>query len=388
MVAAAGTAVAVSAGPPPAPIAAVGAPNVTRGEPSVAPPSPDATVPEASAPRRRITMAFTGDILIHERLWQTAAAQAGPGERYDFRSLFAPIRPTIADADLAICHLETPLSPAGRQPSSFPIFSTPPEVASAIAWAGYDGCSTASNHSLDGGTAGVVATLDHLDAAGLGHAGTARTRAEASRIARYRVGGVVVAHLSATWSFNGSSPDTAWRAERIDTSALIVDARRARRAGADLVVVSLHAGVEYTHRPTAYQRRVAERLTRGDAIDLIVGHHAHVVQPIHRVHGTWVAFGLGNHLSGMTSSLGTEAVQDGVVLVVTAQRRRGGTWSLAPRVVPTRVDGVRWRVLPVGVTLDRSWASPQLRAELRASWARTLAAVRLLGDEIRPVPRG
>ena len=332
-------------------------------------------------------MAFTGDVLIHERLWQTAAAHAGPGEAFDFRPLFAPIRPVIEGSDLAICHLETPLSPDDRGLASYPVFETPHEVADAIAWAGYDGCSTASNHSLDGGVAGVDATLRWLDRAGLGHAGTARTRGEAARITRYRADGVTVAHLSASWGFNGFTPDVAWRAERIDAARLLADARRARRAGADLVVVSVHWGVEYTHVPTRYQRRVAAMLTRGDAIDLVVGHHAHVVQPVHRESSTWVAYGLGNHLSGMTSSLGTEAVEDGVVLLVTAERDGRGRWTLTPRIVPTRVEEGRWRVLPVGPTLARAWPSPALAAELRASWGRTVAAVRALGDDVATVGR-
>ena len=387
MVAAGGTAIAVGGHPlaeVPPPVAAPTATPATSVPPAAAPSAPPA---EPVAPTRRITMAFTGDLLIHERLWQAAAAHAGSGEAFDFRPLLGPIRPTIAGADLAICHLETPLSPDDRGLTSYPVFETPHELADAVAWAGYDGCSTASNHSLDGGVSGVDATLRWLDRAGLRHAGTARTPAEARRLTRYRVDGVAVAHLSASWGFNGFRPDHGWRANRIDVARLLADARRARRAGADLVVVSLHWGVEYTHVPTSYQRRVAALLTRGDAIDLIVGHHAHVVQPVHREGGTWVAYGLGNHLSGMTSSLGTEAVADGVVLVVTASRGPGGQWSLTPRVVPTRVEEGRWRVLPVAATLGRAWPSPALAADLRASWGRTMAAVRALGDDVAAVGR-
>ena len=107
MVAAGGTTLAVTADPPPV-VGAAGAPAAPTAPPS----SPE--VPEAPAgpvAARRITMAFTGDILIHERLWETAAAHAGAGERFDFRPLLAPVRPSIRGADLAICHLETPLSP-------------------------------------------------------------------------------------------------------------------------------------------------------------------------------------------------------------------------------------------------------------------------------------
>jgi poly-gamma-glutamate capsule biosynthesis protein CapA/YwtB (metallophosphatase superfamily) len=332
-------------------------------------------------------MAFTGDILIHEQLWETAATHAAGSARFDFRPLFARVRPLIAGADLAICHLETPLSPDDRDLSSYPVFETPSEVAEAIAWAGYDGCSTASNHSLDGGASGVAATLHWLDRAGLGHAGTARSWKEARSVTAYRVKGATVAHLSYSWGFNGFTPDHDWRANRIVVARVEADVARARKAGADLVVVSVHWGAEYTRTPTPWQREVADLLTRRRDIDLVVGHHAHVVQPVHREHGTWVAYGLGNFLSGMTSSLGTSAVEDGVILVVKAKRSHRG-WRVSDvSFVPTWVEYDTWRILPIARTLGRRWPSTSLRVALRASMERTITAVRLLGDGVRPTSR-
>jgi poly-gamma-glutamate synthesis protein (capsule biosynthesis protein) len=294
----------------------------------------------------------------------------------------------IAGADLALCHLETPLSPDDAELASYPVFETPHELAPAISWAGYDGCSTASNHALDGGAEGVRATLRWLDRAGLGHAGTARTRGESRRVTTYDVRGVSIAHLSWSWGFNGFEPDDPWRANRIDVPAVLRAAKAARRAGADLVVVSLHWGAEYQGTPTAWQEEVADALTRSRTIDLLVGHHAHVVQPLARVNGTWVAYGLGNILSGMTSSLGTESVQDGVVLLARAERSGGG-WSIGGlSVVTTRVEYGTWRVLPVLRTLRRADPSPALAAELRASDERTLEALAAFGAEVDAVSGG
>ena len=84
----------------------------------------------------------------------------------------------IRAADLAICHFETPVAPEGGPYRGYPSFAVQPEIIAALAGAGYDECSTSSNHSLDDGTAGLVRTLDDLDAAGIGHAGTYRTQAE------------------------------------------------------------------------------------------------------------------------------------------------------------------------------------------------------------------
>lgn len=334
-------------------------------------------------------MAFSGDILIHESLWEKAATHARGSRPYDFRPLLAPVRRLISSVDVAICHLETPLLADDSEPSSYPVFETPHELAPAIAWAGYDGCSTASNHSLDAGSEGVEATLHWLDAAGLDHAGTARTAREARGITYYRFKGTRIAHLSYAFGFNGFEPDAPWRANRISVPRILGDAARAEKSGADLVVVSLHWGLEYTRTPTVWQRSLADRLTRSGLIDLIIGHHAHVVQPVDRMHGTWVAYGLGNLLSGMTGTLGTPAVADGVVMVATAERK-GSRWRVTDlSFAPTWVEYGSWRVLPVAQTLRRSSLPDELEPTLRSSWRRTVDAVDLDGAErdldVRPL---
>jgi poly-gamma-glutamate capsule biosynthesis protein CapA/YwtB (metallophosphatase superfamily) len=88
---------------------------------------------------------------------------ARSGHPYDFRPMFAPIRRLVSAADLAVCHLETPLSPSGRHLSGYPRFNAPPQLAAAIHGAGYDACSVASNHAMDQGIAGVAGTLAVLD---------------------------------------------------------------------------------------------------------------------------------------------------------------------------------------------------------------------------------
>ena len=329
----------------------------------------------------RFTIAFTGDVLVHQSVWEAAAAAATDGRRFDFRPLLAPVRSIIAGADLAICHLETPLSPDDSDLSSYPVFNVPHEVAPALKWAGFDGCSTASNHSLDQGTDGIDATLDALDRAGLEHAGTVRTRAEAARITAYDVGGVTVAHLSYSFGFNGYSREHEWQANLIEPERIVADARRARADGAALVVVSLHCCVEYQHLPTGYQQEVAHSLAASHQVDLIVGHHAHVVQPIARVGRMWVAYGLGNFLSSMTSSLGTAAVEDGVILLADVERRGEGYAVADLRYVPTWVEYGAWRVVPVQRALAGRVRNSASAATLRASLQRTRDAIDLLGAD-------
>jgi Bacterial capsule synthesis protein PGA_cap len=324
--------------------------------------------------RAHYTAIFTGDFLATPATWTTAHAYAG-GNGYDYRPMLARLRPLATSADVAICHLETPLTGPGVGISDYPNYAVPHQLAGAIRWAGYDGCSTASNHSLDRGAAGIRTTLDRLDLVGLKHAGTARSAAERRHTTRYWVNGAALAHLSFTWSFNGHTPAHDWEANRIDAGTILRDARRARRRGADLVVLSLHWGNEHQHAVTHEQAVLARLLLRTPAIDLIVGHHAHVVQPIGRVGGRIVAYGLGNSLSGMTAALFSPAVQDGMALVVGFQEGPHRWHVDRVRFAPTWVTPGRWIVRLVAPALERGGLASWEVAELRRSWTRTVHTV-------------
>ncbi|HEY7175367.1 MAG TPA: CapA family protein, partial [Micromonosporaceae bacterium] len=118
----------------------------------------------APAAPRQFTVIAAGDILLHSRLWAQGRADAAAAGRkgYDFDPIFASARPDIAGADLAICHMETPYGKPNGPFTGFPVFEVPPQIAQTIHDVGYDSCSTASNHSLDGGEAGIDRTLNAL----------------------------------------------------------------------------------------------------------------------------------------------------------------------------------------------------------------------------------
>jgi poly-gamma-glutamate synthesis protein (capsule biosynthesis protein) len=319
----------------------------------------------------RITVAVSGDFLIHAPVWQRAAANAG-GRGYDFRPMLASIRPYIRGADLALCHVETPLTRA--PPRGYPVFNTPPALARAIAWAGHDACDTASNHTLDRGQPGIDETISVLRRAGLGQTGSARSAAGARRIVMLRAKGVRVAYLAYTAVSNGQVQPHPWSVNRASAGRILRDARRARRAGADAVIVNVHWGEEYRSRPSASQVALARRLVRSPAITAIAGQHVHVVQPVRRVRGRLVVFGEGNLLSNQTPACCAPGAQDGLIALLRLEvRPRGGGRAARARLarvdyVPTWVRRPDFRVLPV-------WrarvAGSAPRADLVASWRRT-----------------
>ncbi|MGI8710071.1 MAG: CapA family protein, partial [Acidimicrobiales bacterium] len=276
--------------------------------------------------------------------------------------------------DVAICHMETPVAPDQERLTGYPAFGGPVELVDAAKVAGYDGCSNASNHSLDRGRDGIAATLDRFDAEGLRHAGTARTAEEALATTVYDVKGVKVAHLSYAYGFNGYRlpAEAPWAANEIDPDRITAAAARARHDGADLVVVSVHWGTEYRSEPDQYQRDVAARLVASPDIDLIVGTHAHVVQPIDQVQGTYVLWGLGNQLANQREV----PRSDGLTAIASAARDAGGRWRVTGvEGVPTWVEPATFRVLPAVPTLADPAIAPGLRAALQASYDRTALTV-------------
>ncbi|MFE6730884.1 CapA family protein [Streptomyces californicus] len=297
---------------------------------------------DAEGPRP-FTLLAAGDVLPHSSVIDRAAADAD-GAGYDFAPMLAGVAPVVSGADLAFCHMETVYGEKGGPYTGYPSFKSPPEIAAALRTTGFDSCSTASNHTLDDGPEGVRRTLDALDEAGVRHAGSARTATEAARPtilpAGPGKGAARVAHLAYTYGTNDIPvpADRPWTVDVTDERRIIDEARAARRAGADVVVLSAHWGTEWQDEPDATQLDLARRLTastdRGRPdIDLIIGTHAHVPQAYEKVNGTWVVYGMGDQIAG--AMINHEGAQD-----PRGNQSSMGRFTFAPPAKP----GGRWAV--------------------------------------------
>lgn len=347
-------------------------------------PDPSTTVTTLRVPRRA-TLAFTGDIISHLAVGRQARSNAaGSDAEYDFDPMFVSVKDELAGVDVGICHLETTLSVGGRF-TGFPFFGGPASFAEALARAGYDGCSAASNHAYDFGLEGVNSTLDALDAAGLGHAGTARSVEEAQATTFYVADGIMVAHLSFTYGLNGVpiKAEDVWRVNLIDPDAIIAGAAIARARGAEFVVVSLHWGLEYQRHPTAAQLELAARLGEARIVDLVIGHHAHVIQPLDQVGDLWVFYGLGNFLSNQEPLCCTAFSQDGVIATVVISDSDDGVEVVGIKTTPTWVDRTSMEVVAVEERLTEPDLPRWYRNSLEASLARTTQSLALL-DGVTP----
>ena len=307
----------------------------------------------------RLTIGVSGDLLPHLPIVARAHALAG-GRGYDFRPLLRPIRGWVRGNSLSFCHIETPLTPA--PPVGYPRFNSPPAMARAVAATGFDACSTASNHSLDRGQAGIDATRRALASAGVRSTGSFSSRRQRQQPLLLEARGVRVAFLAYTQMTNGIALPHPWSVNLASAGRILRDARRARRAGARVVIVNLHWGTEYRHAPDAFQLALARRLARSHAITAVVGQHAHVVQPIRRIGRLWVVFGAGNLLSNQTAACCPAASQDGMLV------------RLHLRVTPRSAHVERITYTPIWVRHPDYTVVHAARSD-RASWRRTIAVV-------------
>jgi poly-gamma-glutamate capsule biosynthesis protein CapA/YwtB (metallophosphatase superfamily) len=357
-----------------------GARTVARGRDR----PPQAEVAKAGHRKRamrrvRLTVEVNGDILVHAPVWRRALID-GRG-RYDFAPMLGEIRRYIRSADLAICHVETPMSP--RPPEGYPVFNTPTQLARAISQTGWRICDTASNHSIDQGQYGIDQTGLALDRAGVLHTGSFSSAAAQRRTLFVTVKGVKVAFLAYTEMTNGISLPHPWSVNVATATAIRRAARAARRRGAQVVIVNLHWGTEFQAALTSFQLDTARALTADPDITAIVGQHVHVVQPITRVNRKLVVFGEGQLLSNQSAACCPVQTEDGmlVFLHITVDRKRSKLVSIG--YMPTWDRHPDYTVLPIGDALKRHQAPAGV---LRASYDRTTSVVGRIPNLLGPLP--
>lgn len=304
-----------------------------------------------------ITVAAVGDVFPEMSMLDSVLDPENGS--YDFSSVISPVAPYLAEADYTIASLETCLAGYSSGYSGDDVFNSPTELAGALKVAGIDLVATANSHSLDMGWDGVVGTLDRLDTVGLAHVGTSRSIEERNTPFIADVCGIKVAFLSYVADLNGQIPpeeQAAYAVNVLDPDAVAEDAMMARMWGADMVIAMLHYGDENVREPTAEQEEVSrEILSRG--VDVIIGSHPHMVQPIAHVveYASWkvtnkyVAYSLGNFMSSQRERY----TDSGLVAYVHIEKRGLRTTVTGVSYMPVYVQQstvdstVRYRVLPV-----------------------------------------
>ena len=223
-----------------------------------------------------VNLTFVGDAMQHAP--QITAAQQADGT-YDYSQCFEYLKDDITWADLAVVNLECPLG--GKPYTGYPCFSAPDSYAQQLRDVGFDLFLTANNHCLDRRDKGLVRTCHALDSLGIPHIGTYPTRQDRDQRIPYivNVKGIKIAFLDYTYGTNGIPIQGNVIVDFIDQQQIADDIALARERGAHAICVNLHWGIEYQLKPVASQRTLADWLvTQG--VDLIIGGHPHVVEPM------------------------------------------------------------------------------------------------------------
>lgn len=223
-----------------------------------------------------VNLTFVGDAMQHAP--QITAAQQ-PDGTYDYSPCFQYLEDDIRWADLAVVNLECPLG--GKPYTGYPCFSAPDSYAQQLRDVGFDLFLTANNHCLDRRDKGLMRTCQALDSMGISHIGTYRDQQERDKIIPHivTVKDMKIAFLDYTYGTNGIPIQGNVVVDFIDQELIAADIAKARERGAHAICVNLHWGIEYQLKPVAAQRTLADWLvTQG--VDLIIGGHPHVVEPM------------------------------------------------------------------------------------------------------------
>ena len=223
-----------------------------------------------------VNLTFVGDAMQHAP--QITAAQQADGT-YDYSPCFQHLIDDITWADLAVVNLECPLG--GKPYTGYPCFSAPDSYAQTLRDVGFDLFLTANNHCLDRHDKGLVRTCHVLDSLGIPHIGTYPNQQERNQRIPYivNVKGIRIAFLDYTYGTNGIPIQGNVVVDFIDQQVIANDIALARERGAHAICVNLHWGIEYQLKPVATQRTLADWLV-SQGVDLIIGGHPHVVEPM------------------------------------------------------------------------------------------------------------
>ncbi len=288
-------------------------------------------------PVQTVTFVACGDNLIHSTVFADAKTLAeGTDKEYNFLPMYEYVADTIAAADLAFINQETPFGGTSRPYSGYPMFNTPDQMGEDLITLGFDIIGLANNHMLDSTSKGYERTIDFWnEKENVWQIGGYKNREDFENIRVIEKNGITIALLAYTYGTNGLSlPKGSELVIPLAEDEVIDRQTKAARELADCVIVSIHWGVEDAFTPNATQKRQAQ-LMADNGVDVIIGHHPHVLQPLtwlERADGgrTLCMYSLGNFLSGMMYS----------------RNMVGG------------ILGFTITKTPVGVSIDEVWFEP------------------------------
>ena len=239
---------------------------------------------------KKLSLIAVGDVLIHESVYKDAYKE----NSYDFRHMFTEIEPILKNYDLKFCNQESTIGGSYLGISGYPSFNSPDEIGDEIVRLGFNLIGLANNHVMDRGEDAVLYSNSYWKNKNVVTAGSYSNIEEMQNINVYEQNGIRYAFLAYTTSLNGYLTKD-YLVNMYSDEKVRNDIEKIKDK-VDLIIVSMHWGEEYINNPNNEQIRIANYLS-SLCVNLVIGHHPHVVQPVSYINHTLVIYSLGNFIS-------------------------------------------------------------------------------------------
>ena len=259
-------------------------------------------VKEPVVTESELSLIMVGDCLIHGSIY----LDAKEGNTYNFKKMLTNMKPIISKYDLAFYNQESILGGTSLGLSSYPRFNSPQEIGDAFLDLGFNLVSLANNHTLDMGEKGILSSLKYWEKKkknGVMTAGSYSSFEDRDKDVIMEKNGIKYTLLSYTTTTNGLNRPKGkeYLVNVYDKEQVKNDIERLR-GKVDLLMVAMHWGEEYTHTPNEEQEEIAKYLS-SLGVDIIIGHHPHVIQPIDFLGKTMVIYSLGNFIASQKGAI-------------------------------------------------------------------------------------
>ena len=240
------------------------------------------------------SLVMVGDALIHSAVYEDAYT----GDGYDFKPMLKEIKPLIKDYDLKYYNQETILGGTELGLSNYPRFNSPYEVGDAFIDAGFNLVSLATNHTMDKGEQGVINSLNYWNSKDdVYTAGSYLSFEDRDKPVIKEINGITYSFFSyTTWTNGLETPSGKEYLNNVYSPEKVKEDIDKVRDKVDVVIVAMHWGTEYSTSVSASQQEIANYLS-SLGVDIIIGSHPHVVEPIAFIGKTMVIYSLGNFIS-------------------------------------------------------------------------------------------
>ena len=298
-------------------------------------------------------LVFAGDLMQH--LPQIYAARTGTGQ-FDYSESFGYVKNLFQEADVAILNFETTLTPYARY-TGYPMFRSPPQLADALQDIGIDIVVMANNHVCDNGRIGMEFTMNRFDSLGIAYTGAFADSLYYQRLhpLKFQTNGIRFALLNYTYDTNGLPVPAGAIVNQIDSLVIVNDLDKIDRTQVDCVIVFFHWGDEYVRLPNQEQRMLAA-LCHQRGVEIVVGSHPHVVQPIEiqmdadSVVRAVTIYSLGNLVSNQRDRYRN----GGIIVTLDIRKTENEPVQIQPYYSPVWVLLPKYQILPTAVA-DTLW---------------------------------